>query len=354
MTDGAYHDEPARFSRGWWLAGARSLLWVALVTVVVWVFADIENTTRAEFKAVIQLTTPPGSDYVLRSADRVNVTFRVQGRRSSIERLRARLPEPNEARVPRAVIRYEVGPEDRDIPTVRVLNSSELIQKEGVTVLSATPGNLRVELARRVHREAPVVLDYTGGIPADAPQITPPRLGFSIVESEWDELSRRQPPPALRTVRKDLKEVKDDEPFEIEVIPRLADVPVELDQPTVRVRVRVAQLTETDKVVVPVEVVSPTSWLEDGTWRQYVLKRQNPAEWRVTVQVAGPRKDIDQLKAGETKIVAYVVLTDGDKQPVSWLTREVQFRLPTPRLKLVGTAPTVTFKLEQAAAAAPP
>lgn len=351
MIEKNYSDDPPRFSRQWWTAGTRNLAFVALVTVIVWIFADVENTGRAEFRAVIQLAAPPGSDFVLRSDSRANVTFRVQGRRSSIERLRTRLGDANDARVPRAVIRYEVGPDDTDIPAVRILNSYELIAKEGLTVQSATPGNLRVSLARRVHRELPVTLECTGGMPAETPQIVPGKLGFLVVESDWDELTKRQPSLALRTIRKDLKEIKDDEAFEAEVIPRVGELAVELDQPTVKVRVKIGQLTETEKATVPVEVLSPAGWLEDGTWKKFALKRQNAAEWLVAVQVAGPRKDLDQLKSGETKIGALLVLSDEDKQPVSWLTREVQFRLPTPRLKVVGPAATVTFKLEATATA---
>jgi hypothetical protein len=343
-----YSDEPPRFSRQWWLAGARNLVFVSLVTIVVWIFADVENSGRGEFRAVIQLAAPTGSDFVLRSDSRINVTFRVQGHRSSIERLRTRLGDANDARVGRTVIRYEVGPDDVDIPAVRILNTYELIAKEGLTVQSAVPGNLRVSLARKVRRELPVTLECTGGIPAETPQISPTKLGFSVVESDWEDLLKRQPNPVLRTVRKDLKEVKDDELFEVEVVPRLGELAVELDQPTVKVKVKVGQITETEKASVPVEVLSPAGWLEDGTWKKFTLKRQNPTEWLISVQVAGPRKDLDQLKTGETKIGAMLVLGDEDKQPVSWLTREVQFRLPTQRLKVVGPAATVTFKLEAA------
>ena len=96
------------------------------------------------------------------------------------------------------------------------------------------------------------------------------------------------------------------------------------------------------------------SWLEDGTWRQYVLKRQNPAEWRAKIQVSGTRKDLDQLKGGAVQ--AYNLLTDDDKKPIeSWLTRQVVVHLPRElNLSLLGTRPSVSFKLEKAPAAATP
>ena len=53
---------------------------------------------------------------------------------------------------------------------------------------------------------------------------------------------------------------------------------------------------------------------------------------------------------------AFVVLTEDDKKPVeSWLIRQIEVRLPRRlSLSLVGTNPSVSFKLEKAPAATPP
>ena len=47
-------------------------------------------------------------------------------------------------------------------------------------------------------------------------------------------------------------------------------------------------------------------------------------------------------------VQAYLVLTDDDKKPVSWWSRQVEVRLPQKlNLSLLGAPPTVTFKLEK-------
>jgi hypothetical protein len=72
MRQGDYNSmEPARFSRTWWLSRSRNALFVALVTVLVWVYADVEFTDQMELTATLQFVVPPGSNLVLRSDSRV-------------------------------------------------------------------------------------------------------------------------------------------------------------------------------------------------------------------------------------------------------------------------------------------
>jgi hypothetical protein len=147
----------------------------------------------------------------------------------------------------------------------------------------------------------------------------------------------------------DLTSIADpSKPFQVEVIPQISGLPVEPDQPTVRVRAKIHQLTETREITVPVQVLQPPSWLEDDTWREYTLSRKDRAEWRVTLTVTGPRADLDRLKLKPDSVRAYITLTDEDRKPVSWLTRQVEVQLPQGmNLQLSVAPPTVTFKLEK-------
>jgi hypothetical protein len=340
MTRREYHNlvEPTRFSRSWWARRGRNLLWVTLVTVLVWIYADVEFTDEMELSSTIRLRTAPASGLVLRSASRVPVSFHVQGRRSSLERLEQRL------RAPEAVISFDVSAGDEELATRDVLNRDPFFQDEGLTALSASPRVLRIRLDRKVHQgDIPVRLDYTGAVFSEV-TIQPPKVGIHVAESDWENI--RNTDPNLRTVQVDLKQVASDKPFVVELVRKIGGVPVEPDQPTVTVTVKIATLTETEKVTVPVQVVSPPEWLEDKTWREYALSRRDRLEWRVTIQVSGTRKDLDQLKAEDVR--AYVVLTEDDKKPVSWLTRPVEVRLPRAlNLRLLGPPPTVSFKLEK-------
>ncbi len=54
-----------RFSRDWWISGARTLLWVAVVTILIWVYADMRFTDRRTLLATVRLSTAPGSQLTL-------------------------------------------------------------------------------------------------------------------------------------------------------------------------------------------------------------------------------------------------------------------------------------------------
>ncbi len=332
--------EPKTFSRRWWLDRGRSALWVLLVTVLVWIWADVEFTDEMDLGATLHLAPAQPDRTVLLSDSHVRVTFKVRGRRSSLERLDKHL------RTPGVTVRHEAMPGEEDIDVREVLNNDAFVRNEGLTVLSASPRVLRVRLDRKVYQpNVPVNFEYSGAFPSRI-EVDPPRMGIHVAESDWQSILKSQPEPALRTVRVDLKSVEPGRPFPVEVIRQIGEVSVEPDRPNVMVTVEIAELTETESVTTPVQVIAPPSWMEDGTWRDYVLKRQDPLQWRVTLQVNGPRKDLDKLKAQDVQ--AFVLLTDEDKKPVSWLTREVQVRLPRGlSLELIGPTPTVTFKLER-------
>jgi len=338
--------EPEPYSRGWWLRRTRNGAWVVLVTVLVWVYADAEFTDEAELNATVHLAPARPDRFVLLSRDRLRVTFKARGRRSSLERVERWLRQPE------TVLSHHVA-EGRTALDIRaILNDEPGIVKEGVTVLSARPAVLRAQLDRRIYQaDIPVKLEYTGAFPTEI-AVDPIRMGLHVAESDWERIRRAEPEPQLRTVSVDLQNVQDDVPFGAQVVPQIAGVPVEPERDRVSVRVKIAKLTEPKELAVPVQVVSPTVWAEDGTWRDYALKRQDPAEWRPRIQVSGTRKDLDQLQAGD--VSAYVVLTEDDKKPVSWLTRQVEIRLPEALdLKLLGQRPTVTFKLEKLPPAGP-
>jgi hypothetical protein len=338
--------EPDRFSRAWWLVRGRDLLFVALVTVLVWVYADVEFTDEMDFRTTVHVGVAPGSNLVLRSESRVEVTFQASGRRSSLERLERRLAAPG------TVIRREVTQDQREIDVRDALNRDPFMQNEGLTVLSVSPGTIPVRLDEKIHvPDIPVEADFGGAFVSDQ-QVTPAKVGIHVAKSDWQQILQAGGRPVLRTVRIEMKAVEPGEPVEVQIIRLIADLPVEPDQPTVKVRAKVTRLTEPKELTVPVQVVVPTSWLEDGTWKQFTLTRRDRAEWRIKIQVSGTRKDLDQIKSED--VLAYVTLTERNKQPVSWDTQPVEIRLPRDLdLKLVSTRPEVNFKLEKTSSPPP-
>lgn len=337
-----------RFSRNWWLGGGRNLLWVVVVTLLIWVYADLEFSDTAEIKAVLHLRVGSGRDMVLldksdMSTRELDVSFKVQGSRGSLNKYQQWLNEPNSS------VLYDlpdVGyPGKLTVSIVNALNHTDALTKAGLTVISASPASVEIELARAKYLpDVEVQFRSTGETVAEA-VVTPPRMGVTIAEPFWNEMSKAQVKPVLQTVSVDLQKLPRGQSVTVPIDPYVGGVVVRPDQPTVDVVVKISQLAGETKVTVPIRLLTPQSWSEDGTWDRFALKRQDPADWMKSLTFSGPKKDVERLKPED--VDAYVVLTDEDKKPVdSWLTKPVLIRLrENLPLQVVGEKPTVGLKL---------
>jgi len=187
-----------------------------------------------------------------------------------------------------------------------------------------------------------VVLDYRGAPRADKPTVEPPTVTVRVASSAW---RRMQPNPEVRTVLQDLSDPGKGETFPCQLVPSIAGIPVELSVSVVTVTAKISQRTDIKTVTIDIGLLLPPAWVRDKTWQEYTLQQKDPLEWRREITVAGPKKDLDQLRTEDVR--ASVELTEDDKKPVeSWLTRQVRIHLPPSlQLRLVGEAPTVQFKL---------
>ncbi len=355
-----YRPSPERFSRRWWSEKGRMAFWVVLVTVLVWMYADMEFTETVEMSAAIRLTTRGKRDIVLQSERLVEVTsFEVRGSRAALERFRRDLNENG------SILRYDVaehyGPGRHTVPVTDILAQDPRIAELGLTVLSAAPSMVPIELDRIIEvPDIPVEVEFTGGtLPADQPPAVEPRtMTVRVAESDWKELILRVPAAEarrLRTAPVDLRTAPvGEEVVRLPaVVPEIAGVPVTPSQPTVKVTFRVARQIHTKPLKVAVRVLTPANWAEEDFWKQYRLVRKDNLEWRPELTCQGAREALEQLSA--EKVDAYVQLGPDDTRPVaSWLTRRVDVRLPRAlEIRLVGEPPSVSFKLEKRTAASP-
>jgi hypothetical protein len=237
------------------------------------------------------------------------------------------------------------------IPMSDVLNKVPDILSLGLEVVSVSPPAIaRVDIDRRIHQSVPVEFEYKAVL-KEPPM--PTLMGITVAESRWEEIRKRQPPetrPALKTVEQTFEKAQAGQDQQVAVewrlIPQINGIEVMPDQPSITTTVVVQQLTGVKTVSVPVRVQAPAIWLEDGTWKKYVLRRKAPEDWQKDLKVAGPVKDLDQLNA--SNISAYVVLTDDDKKFVeSWLPGEIVVRFPEDlKVRLAEKPSGVQFKLE--------
>jgi hypothetical protein len=351
-----YAPDIARFSRRWWLQAGKNLFWIAIVTMLIWVYADLEFTDTVELRATLRLTAAESNELALldsrdiTSRD-VELTVELQGARHALTTYEQALRDAD------GVVTYDVtkthGPGRHDVGVVALLNRTAGVAQAGLRVLSAKPAVVAVELDRTERLEdVPVRLRATGATIADA-NVTPPAVDAYICRTHLEQIRRQANAElALHTEVVNLQSAPAGA-MTVAIEPFIDDRPVRLERPTVRVDVTFSELTAEKTLSVSVRLLVPAAWAHDGTWQRFALERKEPANWVQRITVRGPKKDIDRLQPQE--IDAYVVLTDRHKRtPESWDTEDVQIRFPAGTdFDLVGKPPGVSFRLNAIAGGLP-
>lgn len=349
-----YTPQAPRFTRQWWWDGARNLLFIAVISALVWVYADMEVTKDESFRATIALTSGSSQSLVLQHGPgKIPISFKLRGSRRALAQFRRELedPEGKNSRMTYDVSR-RYGPGKNSIRAEELLEDAAKLGGYSLSVISAVPTSVSFVLDSRVRQTAKVVLDAFGASYADA-RIDPPEIIVHIAKSDLDALRELQDlPPGepirIRTQSVDLREFPTGEEHSknVDLLPPHTLFPVALEPRSVRVTVKIDQRTDEKSFAVAVWMVFPHTWTEDGTWEEYRIVKK-PLEWRPQITVRGPKKDLDRLRSKD--IDAQIVLTEDDKTFVeSWLPRKVTVRFPFGTdLQIVGDPPTVHFKFEK-------
>ena len=336
-----------RFSRPWWAEQVKNFSWVIVVSVLIWIYADMEFTENKDFKMALHFKTTPVSKLVLLSDNDIELTFRARGNHGSLEKF--------EDLKKRGGNRMEIDVSDFQPDVAQSVSVEDLLPrdsdfaKSGLTVTSASQKQVQFSLDRLVSHEVPVKLDYTGATVSE-PVLTPKTMQVEVAQSRWEQIRQENANPVLLTEPVNLQKVDTSKPLKLMVLPAIGSVGVQLpEKHEVEVKVQVKTLTEQIALDINVRVVEPVSWLSptDNTWKEFEFVRKDPLEWRKQVQVTGPRQDLEMLKAREQEVTAFVTLTDEDKKPVSWNMRTVTVCFPPDlQVKLAPSEnPTVQFKM---------
>lgn len=360
--------EVERFSRAWWLAGLRSGLWVVVATLLIWVYADLEFTDTADFTATLMLASEGRDDLAMRDVDAndplelrgtdlaaVEVTFRARGSRGAINLAKEKLAKQGgiiRYDLTQAATPYQVGVHNLNLQ--ELLNASDPIASAGLTVVSVSRPNARtlpLALDRAIRVPGIEVVFQWTGADLERWQAFPARVDLTIAEGYWRKVQAEAPRPQLYTERVDLQNApgEPNTPVTVSIEPRIGreGYPVRLSQPDVLVEYRFSEQTSEATLKVPVRLLIPHTWAEDNTWQQYILRKRDPAAWLVSLQIRGPRKDLERLKPED--VDAYVVLAEQDKRWLeSWDTKAIQvhFAAGYESLQLVNQPAPLSLKLE--------
>lgn len=341
------------FSRQWWLAKAHTAFWVVLATLLIWIYADMEFTDEAKLKANLSLGTGGSKTVVLLGETQFDLSFTLSGSKTALVQFRHDLTAKG------SVLSYDVSqeyaPGEALVQTAALLEKAAGLARRGIAIKDIQPEAIPVKLDRLiVIPDVPVDLDAQGAtfqLKGETPKVE-----LRVAESRWKIIQERLKgqPPRLRTVPVDMEELAPDKPVVAEINPVLEAQPVTPARKTVTFHVEVISSRMTEDIPVTVKLLCPANWSEasNATWQEYVFVPNAVSNWRPRLALEGDPKDLKP-----ENVQAYIELTDDDKKATAaWLTRDVVVSFPPEvRLRPVGPAPKVQFRLEKRKpAAAPP
>jgi len=319
----------------------RTILAVAVLTMAIWVWADLEQTGESEEQVPVKVTVPP--DYILRTITPEHVTVKFKGPRGAIQDLKA---SPDDV-----VCRFDLSEQElkasplvlhardgfRAWPARRIVVTDVKGDRDGET-------DVVVWFDRLIAVKVRVEPKVAGAVPIVA-TAQPAEVTARVAESQWKAL-----PEAKRFAVATL----DASSIIPQSAPVVREVPLErklggdsgveaaFDPPIVTITARVESRLETKSMGrLPILVSAPPD-----LFNRYRIIFQPGVEPYVDLKVQGPKADIDRL--GPQDIRVQLILTADDKpDPASWLPgKPVVVGLP-PTVKLVDPLPTVNFNLEK-------
>jgi hypothetical protein len=353
MTDFATDTLERRFTRKRILRAGKTFFWVSCVTVLIWIYADLEKTETDEFHVKLRLSLGTNKDLAfLGGSDMkhqdLDVTFRASGSRSGLDRCHRNLAEQAGA-LTADLSTYPPG--QHQVQVAEILRRAEPVRDSGLSEVSANPSSVSVDLA-----EVITVSDVEVSYPDKTVEasVVPPRMGLTVAQKRWEELTKSGAKPVLTTgLVNPAAQADANKPLRVEVVPFVSGVPVQPVSPFVEVFLKTNQTTVERKLKVPIRVQTPPGWAEDDTWQRFVLKREDPLGWQKEISFRGPQKEIEKLRPED--VDAYVPLREDDKTKTeAWLKRDVEIRLPRDsQIQVAGEKPSVLFRLESRPAPAP-
>jgi hypothetical protein len=285
-----------------------------IVAVLVWLFAESESLRSREVTAEVSLTTDGQGDRLVTLGVNPGWTGRVAltltGPAGTLERVERRLREGVRLTAGMPGVPAEVG--TRTVNLREALRNLPLVRESGVTVSRADPAELVVEVDSLRQVEARVVIDAgeaeLDGVPEASPPVVllrgPGRALDRIAAAGREPtVTARVEPASLRNLvpgrRETIARVPLRPPAELEGVPGTRIEPASAEvQLTLRSRMAQVELP-----AVPVGV-----WLSASEMARFEVVVRPEDQFIRNVRVSGPSDLIAQVRSGELKVAATVML----------------------------------------------
>jgi hypothetical protein len=312
------------FNREQLISSLKSLLWVAPLTLLIWIYAEREQQKDqpAQFQVEVRSGTP---GQVARLADQsgsqvamVSAMLRgPKGRLGEVmESLRAGVP---------VQITIDGGrqPGLHDVEILQLIARDPRLRDNAVSVTQCQPRTIRVEVDEVQEQTLDVTVDPDVRRRLNAaPLFDPPQVRVSAPASAFQKAKR--PLYAIATLPPDLLTPGRHGPASARVtVPGLTDPDVTLRQPNVMATVDVGESEEVYKIPSLPVYMTGTGDFSDAYHVSYSPK------FAQQVPVYGSPERIQQLKAGQlpTKPYAHLVITPADAVTGKG-TRPLEYVLP--------------------------
>jgi hypothetical protein len=325
----------------------RSILAVIVLTIAVWVWADLEQPKPGETQVPVRIIVP--ADYVVRSVSPESLTVKFVGPLGQVEDLKTS-PQDN-------VCRFVLSEADLKSSrlTLRARDGFRHLAKRRIAVTSikddhdeASDRDIQVVVDRMARlKDVPVVVSVPQGVQASVSPPQPARVNASVAESLLQKVpaAKRSAVAVLPVDRlSENQEVTLDVPLD----PRLGGtdgVEAAFEPSFVKITAKL-QSKPTTKLFPRMPVL--ISATEDVLRKYHIVFQQPTNDLWVELEVQGPAPDVERLKAQDLRVLL-IVTSQHTPNPGSWLPGELTVVGLPPNVKLAKPLPAVNFNLEKPA-----
>lgn len=299
-------------------------LFVTLITILVWLYAEGENLKVETFSPeIVFVSTPRGSLLIepSRPPRRVDVTFK--GPNSRLQEVMRNQPIE--------VVLQAGDDPDRTIDLAQLLADHNEIRRMGLTVQRVDPSTVKVRVEEMRTITLPIDVVPGSDYLATRPSITPAEAAVTLPASEAEQLA----PTTRLMARLTLNNPSINQQMVIEGVelslPQQIDTRhVTIEPKAVNVTVTITQKTrQSQPLNVPVNINAPFLEL---TKYEFALVNEDDSFLR-NVVLEGPNGVIDEIDQGKRDIRAELRLTASDLENAAAKPNEptvAQVTIPTP------------------------
>jgi hypothetical protein len=308
------------FNRESFLSSLRSLLWVAPLTLLIWIYAEREQQIpgTARFQIAIK-SADPAQVASFANANDQNVTATLKGPKARLDEAKEKLDPRSSAGPVQILIDGNRPPGQYQIDILSQIQKDFRLDNNGITVVDCTPRDVRVDVDALQEVELEVKADPQARFVAP-PVFNPPRVKLtapaSAIKTAKGELFARANLPRLTQGPHTLNSV----PVTVEGLSDPKGVVVRPSAVSASVEVGQADMSFTIPSLPVFPVPTP------DVWQKQTIRY---TQFLPNVNVYGPPDKIEQLKNGTLKPTpeARFKVTDNDVGGKK-VTRELDYVLP--------------------------